>query len=189
MNLPIVNQETQTAFEQQVVRLVKDPSEIQSTLTPNKVDMLHMTMGLAGEFFELEEATRNLDTENLVEELGDFEFYFQGLRNALLREGDALNFDYSQEFKDVPNPCFVRSTGNLIDMVKKYVVYNDASRFKACIEAFMTLESALSSMYAVRNEYTRDEVLIHNLNKLSGKGGRYENGYSDEAAKIRADKK
>lgn len=53
-------------------------------------DILHMAIGVAGEAGELLDAIKKfvvyqktLDVENVVEELGDLEFYMQGLRSAL----------------------------------------------------------------------------------------------------------
>lgn len=60
------------------------------TLTPQKAHLLHMAMGVVGEAGELAKAVgdhgfldEDLDMENLVEELGDLEFYLEGIRVAL----------------------------------------------------------------------------------------------------------
>lgn len=73
-----------------VAALAKPGQAIQSTLTPEKVDLLHMTIGVSGEAGELMDAVKKhvvynkaLDRENIVEELGDLKFYLQGIMNNL----------------------------------------------------------------------------------------------------------
>ena len=69
--------------------LVKDPSEIAASLTPQKIDAWHAATGVATEAGEALDAIKKfvvhnkpLDRENLIEELGDLEFYMLALRNA-----------------------------------------------------------------------------------------------------------
>ena len=73
-----------------VARLKKDPEAIQAELTPEKADLIHMVMGIVGEAGELLDAIKKhviygnpLDRTNVVEELGDLEFYMEGLRQTL----------------------------------------------------------------------------------------------------------
>lgn len=73
-----------------VKALVKPGQEIIDSLTPEKVDTLHMAVGVSGEAGELLDAVKKyvvynktLDFENVVEELGDLEFYMEGLRQRL----------------------------------------------------------------------------------------------------------
>lgn len=75
---------------QMVHDLVKDPELIIETLTAEKMDMLHAAVGIAGEAGELLDAVKKcvvynkpLDRENVIEELGDLEFYMQALRARL----------------------------------------------------------------------------------------------------------
>lgn len=108
-----------------VKNLAKDGNIILDEMSGNQMHILHMAVGISGEAGELIDAIKKnviyqkkLDRENVIEELGDLEFYMQGLRDAL--------------------------------------------------------------------HITREECLVHNLNKL---GKRYEgHKYSDEAAQARADK-
>lgn len=62
----------------------------QFPLSALKMHMLHMAIGIAGEAAELLEAIcdhslrgERLDDGNVVEELGDLEFYMEGLRQAI----------------------------------------------------------------------------------------------------------
>jgi NTP pyrophosphatase (non-canonical NTP hydrolase) len=70
--------------------LVKPGAKIIETLTPDGAHMVHMVMGISGEAGELLDAVKkatiykkSLDIENVVEELGDLEFYMEGLRQVL----------------------------------------------------------------------------------------------------------
>ena len=75
---------------QLVQALCKPGEDIVSSLTPNEAHLLHMMMGIVGEAGELSEAVKKstmyrkpLDIANVVEELGDLEFYMEGLRQGL----------------------------------------------------------------------------------------------------------
>lgn len=70
--------------------LAKDGASICAELTPEQANLFHMAVGIAGEAGELLDAIKKhaiyqkpLDVENVIEELGDLEFYMQGLRSAL----------------------------------------------------------------------------------------------------------
>lgn len=70
--------------------LKKNPVEIQSSLGTKECDLIHMTLGIAGEAGELLDAVKKntmygkaLDYDNLIEELGDLEFYMEGMRQIL----------------------------------------------------------------------------------------------------------
>lgn len=73
-----------------VKALVKDPNLILQQLTPQMVDAWHAGTGAAGEAGELLDAVKKyavynkpVDRENVVEELGDLEFYMEALRKTL----------------------------------------------------------------------------------------------------------
>lgn len=73
-----------------VVALAKPGEDIVATFTPGMAHMLHMAVGISGEAGELLDAIKKnvfyckpLDRENVVEELGDLEFYMEGLRQSL----------------------------------------------------------------------------------------------------------
>lgn len=73
-----------------VAALMKPGVDILVTLTPEKVDMLHNGVGISGEAGELLDGIKKhvvynkpLDRENIVEELGDLEFYMEGLRQTV----------------------------------------------------------------------------------------------------------
>lgn len=73
-----------------VTALVKSPDDIQASLSPDKIDMIHAIMGISGEAGELLDAIKKhviynkpLDLVNVVEEIGDLEFYLEQLRQRL----------------------------------------------------------------------------------------------------------
>lgn len=79
-----------TLYADMVAALVKPGEAIIEQLTPSKANALHMAVGASGEAGELLDAIKRfviynkpLDRENVVEELGDLEFYIEGLRAEL----------------------------------------------------------------------------------------------------------
>ena len=73
-----------------VAGLAKRGQAIIDELTPNKAHVVHMAIGISGEAGELLDAIKKyvmynkpLDRENAVEELGDLEFYLEGIRQGL----------------------------------------------------------------------------------------------------------
>lgn len=70
--------------------LVKPPIDIRATLDDSKTDLIHAVLGISGEAGELLDEikkhavyNKELDRENVVEELGDLEFYMEQLRQRL----------------------------------------------------------------------------------------------------------
>lgn len=73
-----------------VTALVKDGQLIIDDLNPETADLLHMGVGVAGEAGELLDAIKKnaiykkpLDRENVIEELGDLEFYMERIRQLI----------------------------------------------------------------------------------------------------------
>jgi NTP pyrophosphatase (non-canonical NTP hydrolase) len=76
--------------EDMVRKLRKSGEDILKELSPQQADAVHMVMGIIGEAGELLDAIKKnafyqkpLDTENVLEELGDIEFFLEGLRQNL----------------------------------------------------------------------------------------------------------
>jgi NTP pyrophosphatase (non-canonical NTP hydrolase) len=70
--------------------LVKPGADIVATMTPENADLIHAAIGISGEAGELLDGVKKaviynkpLDRENIVEELGDLEFYMEQLRQRL----------------------------------------------------------------------------------------------------------
>lgn len=70
--------------------LVKSGEELLSALRPESADLWHGATGVAGEAGELLDAVKKhvvynkpLDVDNIIEELGDLEFYMEQVRQNL----------------------------------------------------------------------------------------------------------
>jgi len=73
-----------------VAELFKPGADILETLTAKDCDLMHASIGISGESGELLDAIKKaviyrkpLDHINVVEELGDLEFYMEALRKSL----------------------------------------------------------------------------------------------------------
>ena len=85
MNNPTFNE----THAELVARLSKLGVDIIRDLTPAKAHLWHMGTGITGEAGEIIDTVKKhciynkpLDTENLIEELGDMEYFLEGLRAA-----------------------------------------------------------------------------------------------------------
>jgi len=74
--------------EAMVAALSKSGVEIMKEITPDKLELLHMVVGISGEAGELLDAVKKhvfynkpLDFYNAREEMGDLEFFMEGARN------------------------------------------------------------------------------------------------------------
>lgn len=80
----------QAEHSQVVADLIKPGQKIIDELTPAKANLWHMGTGAAGEAGELLDAikrhtvyNKEINRENVVEELGDLEFFLEGIRAQL----------------------------------------------------------------------------------------------------------
>lgn len=95
--------------------LAKPGKAIRASLTEDQAELLHMAVGISGEAGELLDALKKhviynkpLDMDNVIEELGDLEFYMQGMRALLnldrdqtLRTNmDKLSIRYAKGYSD-----------------------------------------------------------------------------------------
>lgn len=90
-----------------VTDLAKPGKTILEQMSPNEAHMVHMVLGLAGEVGELVDAIKKpvvyrkvMDIQNVIEELGDIEFYIEGLRQALqITREETLEANYEKLMK------------------------------------------------------------------------------------------
>lgn len=82
--------EIQEQHSRMVAVLCKPDAQMQLELIPGDMHLIHMILGICGEGGELLDTVKKhviyrkaLDLENLVEELGDMEFFLEGLRKKL----------------------------------------------------------------------------------------------------------
>lgn len=98
-------------YSDMVKALAKDGGEILKTLTPEKCHINHMALGVAGEAGELVDVIKKhinynteLNMDLLIKEMGDLEFYLEGLRQAFgISRGDVLianSEKLSERYKD-----------------------------------------------------------------------------------------
>ena len=78
------------AYLDMVKALTKTGADIAETIDPDIANMLHHTLGVAGEAGEIVDVVKKhaiyglqLDRDHLIEELGDIEFYLAGLRDTI----------------------------------------------------------------------------------------------------------
>ncbi len=77
------------SHDDMVKKLFKNGDAILSTITTDQLTRLHAVVGISGEAGELLDAVKKEtmynkkpDIENIIEELGDLEFYMEALRQA-----------------------------------------------------------------------------------------------------------
>lgn len=102
-------------YEEMVKALAKPGQTIASEMTADDAHLMHMAIGVSGEAGELLDAVKKaviyrkaLDRVNVVEELGDLEFYMEGLRQGLginreecLKANmEKLSVRYGQKYSD-----------------------------------------------------------------------------------------
>jgi NTP pyrophosphatase (non-canonical NTP hydrolase) len=80
---------TDQEHQEMVQVLKKDGQDIINELTPELAHLLHMAVGVSGEAGELLDAIKkitiyrkDIDKENIIEELGDIEFFLEGIRKV-----------------------------------------------------------------------------------------------------------
>jgi len=97
-----------------VKHLAKPGDEIVAEMTPEKAHLLHMVLGAAGEIGELVDTLKKhviynqtLDMSNIIEELGDLEFYLEGLRQGLgLQRETTITLNISKLTKRYPTGTY-----------------------------------------------------------------------------------
>ncbi len=159
-----------------VSKLAKNPDAILTSLSPSKCHLMHMMIGLTDECFELEIAQFNADLENIIEELGDLQFYTEGLIFGYI--------DHVANYKFVP--LSKHETYQLLARtVKRHVFYEQELNIKDLVCVYQNLLSWIA-FDARAIGLTVVDVQNHNMEKLAK---RYPNfDYTDGRAKERIDK-
>lgn len=83
-------EESLMTYSKMVTQLAKSPYDVLATLEAAKINPLHGALGIATEAGELLDTIKKhvfydqpLDRENVIEELGDLEFYMELMRQAI----------------------------------------------------------------------------------------------------------
>lgn len=179
----------QNEYSQMVTKLAKPGALILATLNPAKTHFMHMLLGLAGEGYEFNSAVTSGDFKTVKEELGDIHFYLEGAAQAL---GIELFLNPEMSTRPIPTGNLVgnllEALGDVVDTGKKLVIYNQPERTEKFVVCTSRLWFFLEA-YEQSVGLSMSDVLEANMNKLlTGANARYKDGYSDAAAKERADK-
>lgn len=135
-----------------VAALAKPGADIVATLTPASAHALHMAVGVCGEAGELLDAVKKyaiyvkpVDRENVVEELGDIEFYLQGLR-----AGFGITRDETLEH-------------NMVKLSKRYASgsYSNQQAQARADKAPQAQQGTLPATPIPLSHMTNDELLRH----------------------------
>lgn len=94
----------ESKYDKMTAALSKTGSAIIKELNPIKADLLHMAVGVSGEAGELLDAVKKaviynkpLDHENMIEELGDLEFYMSRVRQLIgVTRDEVLEHNYAK---------------------------------------------------------------------------------------------
>lgn len=144
-----------------VRRLKKSPEQIFESFGDDKLDMVHMMMGLSGEVGELMDTIKKhtiydqaLDYKNVLEELGDVEFYLEGLRQILdVNRQETLALNIYKLNARYPAGRF--SDAHARERLDKDVSFErpSAEKYTKLLDRFLT----------TREEATRALDLVNNL--------------------------
>ena len=121
-----------------VSTLLKPGQDIIDSLTPERADALHNAVGLSGEVGELCEciflglADTDISRPNFIEEIGDAEFYIEGLCQNYAIPSLAKPYPtgvFGDVVSDRSDLLIVlvklgAHAGRVLDVIKKEVVYN-----------------------------------------------------------------
>ena len=180
-------------YRQMVTNLIKPPEVLKEDWSANECHVLHMLIGLCGELQELVVAVENNDRCNILEELGDIDFYLDGMKLAFNLPTDVVrpdpNFDYDcytlQESVAIFQNDLMGDNG-LLNVVKRHIISRKSSVTREeVITAIANLEAQFANL-VISLCYERAQCREHNYVKL---GQRYSSGmYSDDQANNREDK-
>lgn len=176
----------QISHPELVRKLFKDPTTI--NLTPDQVNLLHAAVGLAGEAGEVLDLVLKYDDsrrDDLLNELGDVEFYLEAVRQALGITFPCLGTPSGSQATPVEDAAFMSVCAcSLLDAAKKLVFNSRDDKFEALHTEVFKMACFLD---LVRSHFgiTRQQTLDANIAKLSARYQGLE--YSDEAAAARRD--
>lgn len=174
-------------FKDMVKALAKDGTDLINGLNSASAHLLHMAVGVSGEVGELIEGVLNHQgRDNQVEELGDIEFYLEGICNHI----GPFNNNYGNEIEDGDKSHTIMlnmsiHAAGLLDAVKKHAIYEKELDMPEVLKQIDGLAYQMSKFRWISG-ISRQECLTANIAKL---GKRYADGqYSNNQAQTRADK-
>lgn len=179
-----------------VAKLIKQGDVLKSEFTSTDCMLLHATIGIVGEFGELlggidYAVTKGtiLDMLNVIEELGDLEFFLENFRSLLMLDrNDILRCEtvclIPKTTLQTAAHMMVYST-ELLDQVKKSVIYRKTLNKEAIFVSLSKIEYLLEA-FRFKCGITREQTIQHNMDKLAVRYQGFQ--YTDQRAQERADK-
>lgn len=153
-------------------------------------DLHHASTGIMGEVVEFLFAK---DREEMIEELGDLEFYVAHFELATEKFVPAdkryrvprrrVDLFPNRNFSEAQS-ALLRFAGELLDLTKKAWIYNKELQVQDFAPVYYGLISAMWDLHKFLAT-SEAELKFKNVEKLRK---RYPDGYTDEAAQARADK-
>ncbi len=181
-----------------VKALAKSGEVILQEMTGNDAHLMHMALGISGEVAELVDAIlsdnqgKKTNKENIIEELGDLEFYIEGICQGLdipsvtprvLSKEDKAHFEITGFI--FPAISLVVEAGNLLDTIKRKVIYRNELNLEKAVHELIRIDLFMAIVRHLIG-VDREVVIQANIDKLRK---RYEGlKYSNQAAQDRADK-
>ena len=157
-------QATPMTHPQLVKALCKDGKDIALDMTYSDAHLIHMVMGISGEAGEILDAVKKvviyhkrLDRENIVEELGDLEFYMEGLRQGLgITREEVLQYNINKLNKRYAGAKYSDAAAQArADKVEEHIF---PKMVDAVRDGILTPEQAVENMVVNRLK-TQQEVL------------------------------
>ncbi len=184
--------------------LAKSGQLILESLNHMDCHLMHMAIGISGEVDELTEVVsfRSDEVHNIKRESGDTYFYIEGLKQGIVdvmcstddakENYERHNSTLTRQFRIPQNTseAIFRANieaGNILDLVKKKVIYRQELRDADLWQSMFQLRIYLENIHHAGYGITVEQCLDDNIEKLSA---RYKNlKYSDQQAKERNDEK
>lgn len=176
-------------FSAMVAGLAKPGTDILASLTPESCHILHMTMGMVGEIGEVEEAFyMDFSEEKKIEELGDLEFYLEGLRqgipNYICFPSGVFNTSDTGVGTEHLLVTLSITGANIADIIKKAVIYEKPINKQNLFKSMQVLDEILDILMRKHNIRYKD-VIAKNMEKLGKRYPGFE--YSNKSASDRVD--
>jgi NTP pyrophosphatase (non-canonical NTP hydrolase) len=184
-----------------VQTLTKKGEDIKNEISADQLNLLHCAIGISGEVAEL--VSSDGSDENLIEELGDIEFYLEALIQGakidrILLKSYAESVDkFVHGSNLIPDSApqheqlflfeklLVMEAGLILDIVKKNAIYQKPLDQRFLLSYIGGFISTLSAVYKKLN-ISKENVKQANIEKLSKRYAGLK--YSNQAAQERADK-
>lgn len=179
-----------------VAALVKPATQLIADLTSQTAHLMHMAIGISGEVAELCSCLKRdiikldpsedgiIDSQNLIEELGDLEFYIEGYYQGIFGNHEKRRRSARPPGNELVG--LVIEAGELLDITKKAALYCKPLEAEKALKCLENIHGFMAGIYA-RHSIAHEFALGCNIEKLQK---RYNKGkFTNQSAQERADKK